>query len=222
MRALIVGGGKVGTFIADQLATDGAEVVVLEQSEARVEAALRGATPAGVQWVVGDACEIDDLAAAKPEAADVVVAVTGDDEDNLVCSLLAKQEYGVPRVIARVNNPDNEWLFNETWGVDLSVSTPHLLTALVQEAVSVGNLVRLLSLGAGDVRLSEVRLAAGSPAVGRRIEDLGLPRASSVVAVVRGASVVVPRGDTALSDGDELLLLVSDDVEAEVRRIVIG
>jgi trk system potassium uptake protein len=222
MRVLIVGGGKVGTFIAEQLAADGAEVAILEKNEVRVDAARRSDPIPGVQWIVGDACEIDDLAAAKPEASDVVVAVTGDDEDNLVCSLLAKQEYGVPRVIARVNNPDNEWLFNETWGVDLSVSTPHLLTALVQEAVSVGNLVRLLSLGAGDVRLSEVRLATGSPAVGRRIEELGLPRASSVVAVVRGDSVVVPRGDTVLGDGDELLLLVNDDVEAEVRGIVIG
>ena len=95
------------------------------------------------------------------DKADVVAAVTGDDEDNLVISLLAKQEFGVPRVVARVNNPKNEWMFNEMWGVDVAVSTPHLLTALVEEAVSVGTLVRLLSFEGGKARLAEVTLADG-------------------------------------------------------------
>ena len=175
MRVLIVGGGKVGTFIATELVDGGHEVVILEQSQARhAEVALTDVA-AGATWLQGDACEVSDLAKAEPGRTDVVVAVTGDDEDNLVVSLLCKQEFGVPRVIARINNPDNEWMFNETWGVDVAVSAPHLLTALVEEAMSVGSLVRLLSFAGGHVRLSEVRLAEGSPAVGKQIQDLELP-----------------------------------------------
>ena len=137
--------------------------------------------------------------------ADVVAAVTGDDEDNLVVSLLSKQEFAVPRVLARVNNPKNEWMFNDMWGVDVSVSTPHLLTALVEEAVTVGSFVRLLSLEGGKARLAEVTLAAGSPAITKELTDLGLPRESTVVAVLRDGHVVVPRGDTVLHEGDEVL-----------------
>ncbi|MFZ4518554.1 MAG: potassium channel family protein [Microthrixaceae bacterium] len=222
MRVLVVGGGKVGTFIASELVGAGHEVVILDADAQRVAEAADTGAAAGAEWVVGDACEIDDLAAVHPERADVVVAVTGDDEDNLVVSLLAKQEYGAPRVIARVNNPDNEWLFNETWGVDVSVSTPHLLTALVEEAVTVGSLVRLLALGGGAVRLSEVRLAEGTPAAGRSIVDLGFPRGSTVVAVIRGDSVVVPRGDTTLAAGDEVLVLADDDSEDAVRALLVG
>ena len=119
------------------------------------------------------------------ERCDVVVAATGDDEDNLVISLLAKQEFGVPRVIARVNHPKNEWLFNENWGVDLSVSTPHLITALVEEAVSVGRLVRILQFEGGNVRLVEVTLAEDAPVVDKAIKDLDIPRDATIVAVVR-------------------------------------
>ena len=126
--------------------------------------------------------------------ADVVAAVTGDDEDNLVISLLAKQEFAVPRVVARVNNPKNEWMFNENWGVDVAVSTPHLLTALVEEAVSVGSLVRLLSFEGGRASLIEVTLAGDSPAVDCEIVDLDFPRDSTVVAVLRNDRVDRPPG----------------------------
>src|SRR5690606_25350708 len=112
-----------------------------------------------IEVFVGDACEVNVLRDAGVGSADVMVAATGDDEDNLVVSLLAKQEFAVPRVVARVNHPQNHWLFNETWGVDVSVSTPHLLTALVEEAVSVGSLVRLLNFAEGEAGLVEVTLA---------------------------------------------------------------
>jgi trk system potassium uptake protein TrkA len=125
-------------------------------------------------------------------------------------------------VVARINNPSNEWLFNESWGVDVSVSTPHLLTALVEEAVSVGSLVRLLAFEGGRVRLSEVTLAENSPACGVEIVGLGLPRDSSVVAILRQDHVVVPRGDSVLYPGDEVLVMVTDDSEDQVRQILIG
>jgi len=176
--------------------------------------------PPGVPWMKADACEVTRLAEAGVDKADVVAAVTGDDEDNLVVSLLAKQEFGVPRVVARVNNPKNEWMFNESWGVDVAVSTPHLLTALVEEAVSVGSFVRILSFEGGRARLAEVTLADTSPAADKEIVELGLPRDSTVVAVLRRDRLVVPRGDTVLRVGDEVLVLVTDDSEADVRAIL--
>ncbi|MGZ8734251.1 MAG: potassium channel family protein, partial [Acidimicrobiia bacterium] len=156
MRVAIAGAGNVGTFIAEELTKNGHQVLLIEQSP---EVAARLKLSEDIEVRVADACEVASLKEAGLESCDVVVAATGDDEDNLVVSLLAKTEFAVPRVIARVNHPKNEWLFTEAWGVDLSVSTPHLITALVDEAVSVGRLVRLFQLEGGQVRLVEVRLA---------------------------------------------------------------
>src|SRR5437868_2206710 len=209
MRVVVVGGGKVGTFIASELHSAGHDVLLVEVDPDLVRRMEKVNEPPGVPWLVADGCEVTEFARAEPESADVVAAVTGDDEDNLVISLLAKQEFGVPRVIARVNHPKNEWLFNETWGVDVAVSTPHLLTALVEEAVSVGSLVRLLQFEGGKARLEEVTLAEGSPAVGRQVSELGMPRDSTLVAIVRDEHVIVPRGDTSLHAGDEVLVLLT-------------
>src|SRR5882762_1874793 len=161
MRVAIAGAGNVGLFIANDLRGAGHEVLIIEQNPSVAE---RAESAEGVEWHVADACEVSALKDAGFDRCDVVVAATGDDEDNLVISLLAKQEFAVPRVIARVNHPKNEWLFNENWGVDLSVSTPHLITALVEEAVTVGRLVRILQFEGGQARLVEVTLAADSPA----------------------------------------------------------
>jgi trk system potassium uptake protein TrkA len=175
-----------------------------------------------VTWHVADACEVSSLRGIGLSDADVVASVTGDDEDNLVISLLAKQEFAVPRVVARVNNPKNEWMFNENWGVDVAVSTPHLLTALVEEAVSVGSLVRLLSFEGGRASLIEVTLASESPAADREIVELGFPRDSTVVAVLRNDRVIVPRGDTRLQAGDEVLVLVTAESIDDVRKLLTG
>ena len=220
MRVVVVGGGKVGTFIAAELVAAQHEVLILEQDPGRVAEAESVNAAAGAEWRAADGCEADALAAARLEDTDVVVAVTGDDEDNLVASLLSKIEFGVPRVIARINNPDNEWLFNEAWGVDVAVSTPHLLTALVEEAVSVGSLVRLLSFDGGRVRLSEITLSETAAVVGQALADVSLPRDSTVVAIVRDDHVVVPRGDTAFAGGDEVLVLVSEESEPEIRSLM--
>ena len=135
-------------------------------------------------------------------------------------SLLAKQEFAVPRVVARVNHPKNHWLFNEAWGVDVSVSTPHLLTALVEEAVSVGSLVRLLAVRAMR-RWSRSRSRSRSPAVGKALATLGMPRDASVVAVVRDRHVIVPHGETVLQPGDEVLVLVTLESEDDVRQLLV-
>ncbi len=221
VRIVIIGAGKVGTFIAEDLVTNGHEVVVVERDHQQVERRRSSEGLGSIDWVVADACEITDLARAEPERADVVLAVTGDDEDNLVASLLAKQEFGVPRVIARVNHPANEWMFTEMWGVDVAVSAPHLLSALVEEAVSVGTIVRLLKVAGGKARLIEVTLSADSPILGRQIVEAGFPRGSSVVAIVRAGDVVVPRGDTSFHIGDEVIVLVTDEAESEVTALLV-
>ena len=220
MRVVIAGGGSVGKFIAEQLQAGHHDVLLVDNDADVVRRAQAAGEPKGVQWFQADACEVTKLAEAGVDRADVVAAVTGDDEDNLVISLLSKQEFGVPRVVARVNNPKNEWMFNEMWGVDVAVSTPHLLTALVEEAVSVGSFVRLLSFEGGKARLAEVTLAEGSPALDKEIVELRLPRDSTVVAVVRQERVIVPRGDTILRVGDEVLVLVTGESEDEVRGIL--
>jgi trk system potassium uptake protein TrkA len=217
VKAAIAGAGNVGTHIANDLAAAGHEVLLLEQDP---DVAARLRLVDGVSVVVADACEPTLLTAAGLETCDVMVSVTGDDEDNLVISLLAKQVFAVPRVVARVNHPNNQWLFNETWGVDIAVSTPHLLTALVEEAVSVGSLVRLLQFE--DARLVEVTLAADSPAGNRAISELGVPRDATVVAVIRERHVIVPRGETVMEAGDEVLVLVTPESEEAVKTLFVG
>jgi trk system potassium uptake protein TrkA len=219
MRVAIAGAGNVGQFIANDLFAAGHEVLLIEQQP---EVKERSEVADGVEWAIADACEVTSLRDAGLERCDVVVAATGDDEDNLVVSLLAKQEFAVPRVIARVNHPKNEWLFNENWGVDLSVSTPHLITALVEEAVTVGRLVRILQFEGGQARLVEVRLAENSPVVDRALRDVDVPRNATIVAIVRDEHVVMPRGDSIFEAGDEVLAMVTPESEDEVRRILTG
>jgi trk system potassium uptake protein TrkA len=227
MKVAIAGGGNVGQFIANDLAIAGHEVLILEQDPGVVNRSaptLSGPRGDGgsIEWRTVDACEVTSLREADIASVDVVVAATGDDEDNLVISLLAKQEFAVPRVVARVNHPKNEWLFNENWGVDVSVSTPHLILALTEEALSVGSLVRLLQLEKGKARLVEVTLAENSPVIGPTIRELNVPRDSTFVAVLREDHVVVPRGDTVFEAGDEVIALVTPDSEDEIRRMLTG
>ena len=219
MRVAIAGAGNVGTYIAGDLREAGHDVLLLEKN---VDLVRKLRDTLDVEWVPADACEVASLQRAGLDRVDVMVAATGDDEDNLVICLLAKQEFAVPRVVARINHPKNQWLFNESWGVDVSVSTPHLLTALVEEAVSVGSLVRLLQLQGGEARLVEVTLAGDSPADGRSIVELGVPRDATVVAVIRKDHVIVPRGDTVLYAGDEVIALVTPDSEAEVTGLLVN
>jgi trk system potassium uptake protein TrkA len=219
VKVAIAGAGSVGTAIAADLHANGHDVLVIEKDPDLVEK-LRPTID--VTWVAADACEVASLDAAGFATVDVVVAATGDDEDNLVISLLSKQEFAVPRVVARVNHPKNQWLFNESWGVDVSVSTPQLLTALVEEAVSVGSLVRLLQFQGGAAHLVEITLAEDSPANDTAIADLDFPRDAVVVAVVRGDRLIFPRGETILQSGDEVLVLVIAEAEDAVHSLFIA
>lgn len=218
VRALVAGAGKIGRYLARDLAERGHEVAVVECDEA----AVARRREEGLDPLLGDACDPKVLERAGCRESDVVVAATGDDEDNLVVCLLAKQEFAVPRVIGRVNHPTNAWLFDDAWGVDVAVSPPHLLTALVEEDVTVGDLVSLLRLERGRVELLEVRLDARSPAAGVRVSDLELPSAVSLVAVVRDGHVTPCRGATPLEVGDEVLVLASAERHEAVRALLVG
>jgi len=220
VRVAIAGAGNVGQFIAADLLAAGHQVTMLEKDLKVVEVARPGLDEA--EWFPFDACEVLSLVMAGLAHADVVVAATGDDEDNLVISLLAKQEFAVPRVVARVNNPKNHALFTEAWGVDVAVSTPHILRSLVEEAVTVGSMVRVMQFEQGHVSLHAVTLAEGSPSVGRTLRDLALPVDAAAVAVVREGHVVVPKEETVFASGDEVLVVASEGSEAYAREVLVG
>jgi len=212
MRVAIAGAGAVGRSIAAELLEFGHDVMLIERDAGQLDPQEVEAA----EWVLADACELASLEEAGLERCDVVIAATGDDKVNLVVSLLAKTEFAVRRVVARVNEPRNEWLFNEAWGVDVSVSTPRMLAAMVEEAVSVGDLVRLMTLRQGQANLVEVTLPPDTPLAGRPVRELTLPSDAALVTILRGGRVIVPQGDDALEGGDELLFVAAADVEADV------
>jgi trk system potassium uptake protein TrkA len=220
MRVVVTGGGAVGRHLAADLAERGHQVTLIEQDRALSEN-LRETLP-GVSVVHGDACEPWVLEDAELASSEVVVAATGDDEDNLVTSLIAKQEFAVPRVLARVNHPKNEWLFTAQWGVDAAVSPPHILTAMVEEAVTVGDLVRLIRLEGGRVSIVEMTIPESSPNVGRPIYELRLPPECAVVAVLRSGHVVIPQPETVLAVGDEVVALAVAEAERGLRTAIVG
>jgi trk/ktr system potassium uptake protein len=217
MRVIVAGAGNVGRHLAADLTEHGHEVTLIEQDTGALSRA-KAELPPGVNLLLGDACEPYILEEAKLGQADVIVAATGDDEDNLVVSLLAKQEFAVPRVVARVNHPNNEWMFTEQWGVDAAVSPPHILTALVEEAVTVGDVVRLLKLDRSGAALVELTLRDGSYAAGRPMYELRLPLESAIVAIVREGHVVIPQPETVLAVGDEIMAIAKPEAEEALRN----
>lgn len=215
MRIVIAGAGKVGRSIARELLANDHEILMIDRTPDAAAVAI-----AGVHITEADACEIASLEAVGLDSAQVVVAATGDDKVNLVVSLLAKTEFGVPRVVARVNHPKNEWLFDSSWGVDVAVSTPRLLSALVEEAVTIGDLVRLFTLGQGSADLVEITLPADSPVVGERVGDVDWPVDTALVAIVRGARVITPTADDPLEIGDELVFIATPDQEDSLEGLL--
>ena len=218
MRVAIAGAGNVGRSIALELVGNGHQVLLIE----REPKAMKVDSVPDAQWLLADACEVSSLDEAGLENCDVVVASTGDDKVNLVVSLLAKTEFGVGRVVARVNHPKNEWLFNEAWGVDVMVSSPRLLAAVVEEAVSVGDLVRLLTFQKGQANLVELTLAPDARIVGRTVGEIAWPTDSALVAILRDGRVLAPTPDDALEAGDELLLVATTEVESELDEVLGG
>lgn len=216
MKVAIAGAGAVGRSIARELLASH-EVLLVERNPDHFEPDV---IP-GAEWRLGDACELSLLESVGLEQYDVVIAATGDDKANVVVSLLAKTEFGVSRVVARVNDPRNEWLFDENWGVDVAVSTPRMLASLVEEAVAVGDLVRLMEFRQGQANLVEITLPDNTPWGGRPVRRLDLPRDAAMVAILRGPRVIVPEPDEPLEGGDELLFVAVAEVEDELREIIL-
>jgi trk system potassium uptake protein TrkA len=217
MKVAIAGAGAVGRSIARELVENGHNVTLIERNAEHIDI---DAIPAA-HWRLGDACELSLLESVQLQDSDVVIAATGDDKANVVLSLLAKTEFAVSRVVARVNDPRNEWLFDDAWGVDVAVSTPRMLASLVEEAVAVGDLVRLMAFRTGQANLVEITLAGDTPWGGKPVRKLDLPRDAALVTILRGNRVIVPAPDEPLEGGDELLLVVSPEVEGELRALLL-
>jgi trk system potassium uptake protein TrkA len=216
MRVAIAGAGNVGRSIATELLANGHEVLLIDKDPR----AIKAATVPDAEWLLQDACELSALEEAALDRCQVMIAATGDDKANLVVSLLARTEFGVPRTVARVNHPKNEWLFTESWGVDVAVSTPRIMSALVEEAVSVGDLVRLFTFRQGEANLVELTLPDDSPIVGTRVGDAPWPVDTTLVAVIRDGHVHTPRMDLPLEAHDELLLVAAPEREAALENLL--
>ena len=218
MRIAIGGAGAVGRSVAQELIDNGHKVLLIEQQWTRYEPS---AVP-GAEWLLADACELTSLEEAGLQMCDVVIAATGDDKSNVTMSLLAKTEFGVDRVVARVNDFRNEWLFTDAWGIDIAVSTPIAMVAAVEGAIDVGHLVRLMGLREGSANLAQLTLPVDNPLVGTRVGDLAAPANSALVTVLRGDRVILPKPDDVLEEGDEMLFVANSEVEAKIRAIVHG
>ncbi len=217
MRVAIAGAGNVGRAIARELLDNGHQVLLID----RDPKALKLESVPDAEWLLADACEVTSLDNAKLNTCQVLIAATGDDKVNLVASLLGKTEYGVPRVVARVNHPKNEWLFDASWGVDVAVSTPRIISALVEEAVSVGDVVRLFSFKKGEANLVEITLPDDSLCVGKTVEEVPLPENSTLAAIVRDGRVITAKPHDVFSSGDELLFVASADAETQLKSCFI-
>jgi trk system potassium uptake protein TrkA len=216
MRVAIAGAGAVGRSVARELIGNGHRVLLIDKDPA----ALKPERVPDAEWLLADACELSSLEEARLEACDVVIAATGDDKVNLVTSLLAKTEFAVPRTVARVNHPNNEWLFTEAWGVDVNVSTPRIMSALVEEAVTIGDIVRLFTFRQGNANLVEMTLPEDSPYVGKPVGLIPWPENTSLVTILRDGQVYTPAGEQPIESGDELLFVSSPEGEGDLQDLL--
>jgi trk system potassium uptake protein TrkA len=220
MRIVIVGAGTLGTQAAAALAGAGNDVTLVDANDRRL--ARVAARLPGVELVHGDGCDVGVLEAAGVLRADVLAALTGQDEDNLVVSLLAKRRCRVPQVVARVNEPGNRWLFGDAWGVDAAISASAALVSLIEEATRSAATVDLLRLRQAGLELLETTLAAASPVVDRTVEDLALPAGLVVTTVIRAGEPLATAAAGRLRAGDQLLLLSRSAGEADVEALFQG
>jgi len=215
---LVIGGGKVGYYLAKELIGSGHEVVLMEKDRAR---AAQIADEIGSVVIAHDGCEGTHLAEAGCERADVVAAVTGDDEDNLVICQMAKHHFDVPRTIARVNNPKNEALFRHL-GVDELISPTRMILGSIEQDIPVHELLHLAALGGGELELIEAQLRDGSPAIGRIAREVPMPEGCAIFAVIRDGVAMPVRPDTILTEGDKVLAIGRAECEAALHGELIG
>jgi trk system potassium uptake protein TrkA len=218
MFVLVVGGGKVGYYLTKELIDAGHECVLMEKDRSRA-AAVRDEI--GSVVIAQDGCEGKYLSEAGANRADVVAAVTGDDEDNLVICQMAKHHFNVPRTIARVNNPKNEQLFRHL-GVDEIISPTRMILGSIEQDIPVHELLHLAALGEGELEIIEAHLQHGSPAVGKTAIDLLVPSGCSLFGVIRNGAPTPLRADTVLAEGDKVIAIGRADCESQLREQLIG
>jgi trk system potassium uptake protein TrkA len=214
MYVIVVGGGKVGYFLSKKLLEEGYEVLIVEKDNRKVSF-IREELGEIVFW--GDGCEVSTMEEAGMKRADVVVAVTGDDEDNLVICQMAKKKFNVKRTIARVNNPKNEEIFKKL-GIDETVNSTRILYSLIEEEVETGNVIPLLPLKKGEVEIIEIFLKEDSPVIGKKIKEIPLDECV-IVGVVRDEKLILPTGGIELKVGDTVFAIVKSEKETSVREI---
>lgn len=216
MFAIIVGGGRTGAYLAKNLIDDGHRVTILEKRKEIIEKTQKDVPSAKI--INGDGADPEELELAGTAKADLLAAVTGDDEDNIVICQLAKFTYNVSKVVARVNNPKNEWLYSKAWGVDVAVSAVHIISTIIQEEATLGEIVTLLKLKKGEISLVEYSVSDTSKVIGSKIKDIKLPPETVLItAILREEKVIVPKGDTEIMVGDQILVLTSPKFEKQLK-----
>jgi trk system potassium uptake protein TrkA len=215
MYIIVAGGGQVGYYLTRELIAQEHEVLVLEKDSRRVDLI---SSELGNVVFKGDACEASTLTEVGTGRADVVCAVTGDDEDNLVICQVAKKRFNVPRTIARINNPKNEEIFRRL-GIEMTVSTTEVILSILEQEIPSDNIVPLLRLRHADIELVEATLPAGSPILGQALRSLSLPSESTIALVIRGGKPLFPDGGTVLESGDEVIAFTRSTHESELRDL---
>ena len=216
MRVMIIGGGKVGTYLANYLISEGHEVRLIELREEEKQRILLD-VPEKIVYI-GNGTDPDVLEAAGIRKMDVLAAVTGQDEVNLVATGLARFEFMIPRTIARINHPKNAWMFTDVMGVDVALNQADLMAALIAEEMSLGDMITLHKLRKGKFDLVEEKVAPNALANGKKLRDLAFPTQCTIVAVLRKGELIVPHGELDFQTADEVLAVVHKDQKKELAR----
>jgi trk system potassium uptake protein TrkA len=215
MYVIVVGGGKVGYYLSKQLIAEGHEVLLMEKDRRRHAMLTEELGEVAMQ---GDGCEIRIMAEAGFARADVIVAVTGDDEDNLVICQMAKKRFQAPRTVARVNNPTNLGLFQKL-GIDTTVSSTQIIFNLLEQQIEPGEIIPLGALKSGNLEVVSIGVSEKSPVLGRALRDTPLPGGALIISVVRNDTARLPQGDTHFENGDTVIAMVVADQESQLRRV---
>lgn len=218
MYVIIIGGGRTGSHLASLLHAQGHEVRVIEQ-RTEVLSNAHHELPTEIIYE-GDGTDPQTLEAVEVQRANVVAAVSADDADNLVAASLARHQYGVRRVIGRVNNPRNAWLFTPEFGVDVALNQADIMARLIEEEMSLGDMMTMLKLRRGKYSIVEEKINAGAPAIGKAIKDMLLPQNCIISGIIRRSELVLPRGITVLEEGDEVLAMVDDPAREQLEKLL--
>lgn len=218
MYVVIIGGGKVGYYLVKTLLPYKHKIAVIERNK---ELCKKIANELDISVIHGDGTNIDDLSEVEVDKANILIAVTGKDEDNLIACQLAKRNFGVKRTISRVNNPKNITVF-EKLGVDIAVSSTSIIADLIEQEVDYSGMKTLMKLKSGRVVLSEILISKSSPVCNKSLRDIELPRDCVLISVIRDEEVIIPNGFTVLHEGDYIIAVSSKEDQQELKNFFIG